>query len=149
MFDILDVAKRECKGDATKEEVALLHTPEMLPQWINALIAALNELDSQMTYHRDRITMLAEDVKLDIIDQDEYKHEKERFDSWQRKALRYKAGIQRRLNEVKTMMFSGENGSPRAEALIAAIMVHKQQCEASGLDPEPHDIDLWATIAIN
>lgn len=146
-MDILDVAKRECKGEATDAEIALLNQPEMHSHWLNALISALNELDSQMTYHRDRITMLTEDVKINIVSTDEYKHEKEKFDAWQRKALRYKAGLQRRMTEVKTMMFTGDDNAPRAEMLLAAIMLHKQQSETSGLDAEPHDLELWSTIA--
>lgn len=145
MIDILDIAKRECKGEATEEEVAWLNLPEVHSDWLNALITALNELDSQMTYHRDRVGMLANDVKLNIVSAEEYKFEKEKFDSWQRKALRYKAGLQKRINDVRTIMATGDD-SPRLEVLIAAIMMHKQQSESSGLTPEPHDLELWSAI---
>lgn len=147
MDDIIEIAKRECKGQATDEEIAYLNRPEMHSEWLNALMTALNELDSQMTYHRDRVTMLANDVNLNIMSESEYKYEKEKFDSWQRKALRYKAGIQKRMTEVKTMAFSSDGSSPRAEALIAAIILHRQQSENSGLTPESHDIELWSSIA--
>lgn len=146
MTDILDIAKRECKGEATPEEVAWLNLPEMHGDWLNALITALNELDSQMTYHRDRIGLLANDVNLKIVSTGEYKFEKDKFDAWQRKALRYKAGLQRRINDIKMMMVNGDD-APRIEALIAAIILHKHQSETAGLNPEPHDIELWSTIS--
>ena len=144
-MDILDIAKRECKGEATVGEVTWLSLPYMRVDWLSALITALNELESQMTYHRDRITMMTDDVKLKIVSTDEYKFEKDKFDAWQRRALRYKAGLQRRMNDVKTMLVSGDD-SPRLEVLIAAIILHKQQSESYGLTPEPHDIELWSSI---
>jgi hypothetical protein len=147
-MDILDIAKRECKGEATQDEVAYLNKPEMLGQWVNALLIALNELDSQMTYHRDRVTMLADDVKMKLISTEQYRHEKEKFDSWQRKALRYKSGIQKRVSEVKMMMLNGDSEFNNSHVLVSAIMKHKQQTEASGLDPEPHDIELWSSLAL-
>ena len=146
-MDIQDMAKRECKGQETEEEVDFLNSPENHANWLNSLINALNELDSQMTYHRDRISMMTEDVKLNIVDSEEYKFEKEKFDGWQRKALRYKAGLQRRITEVKTMMFGGNDNNSRAEVLANAIMIHKQQSELSGLDPESHDLELWSALA--
>lgn len=144
-MDILDIAKRECKGEATVEEVTWLSLPYMRIDWLNALITALNELDSQMTYHRDRITMMTDDVKLDIVSTREYTFEKDKFDAWQRRALRYKAGLQGRVNDVKIMLVSGDD-SPRPEVLTAAIILHKQQSESYGLTPEPHDIELWSSI---
>ena len=146
-MDIQDIAKRECKGQATEEEVEFLNNPEQHNSWLNALINALNELDSQMTYHRDRVSMMTEDVRLNIVNTEEYKFEKDKFDAWQRKALRYKAGLQRRITEVKTMMFGGNDNNSRAELLAAAIMVHKQQSESAGLSPESHDLELWSALA--
>lgn len=146
MHDIIDIAKRECKGQASKEEVEFLHQPKMRQAWLNALTTALSELDSQMTYHRDRVTMLANDAKLNLIGEGEYMDEKEKFDSWQRKALRYKAGIQKRITEVKTMASSSDDPSVRVQELIEAIVTHKQQSESAGLNPEPHDIELWESI---
>lgn len=147
-MDILDIAKRECKGEATEEEVAYLNRPEMLGRWVNALVVALNELDSQMTYHRDRVTMMADDVKMKLISAEHYRFEKEKFDSWQRKALRYKSGIQKRVSEVKMMMLGGDAESNSSNVLVSAIIKHKQQSEASGLDPEPHDLELWSALAL-
>lgn len=147
MDDIIDIAKRECKGQATEEEVAFLNQPEMRQVWLNALKTALDELDSQMTYHRDRVTMLANDANLDLISEKEYLGEKEKFDSWQRKALRYKAGIQKRITEVKTMNLTSGDSSARVQELIEAIVNHKRQSENAGLNPEPHDIELWSSIA--
>jgi len=144
--EIIEIAKRECKGQATDEEIAYLNRPEMHSEWLNALVTALNELDSQMTYHRDRVTMLANDVNLNLVGNGEYKYEKEKFDSWQRKALRYKAGIQKRITEVKSIV-SSDGSSSRAEELIDAIILHRQQSENAGLTPEPHDLELWSSIA--
>ena len=146
-MDIQDIAKRECKGQATDEEIEFLNNPEQHSNWLNSLINALNELDSQMTYHRDKISRMTEDVKLNIITTEEYKFEKDKFDAWQRKALRYKAGLQRRITEIKTMMFGGNDNNSRAESLAAAIMIHKQQSEISGLTPESHDLELWSALA--
>lgn len=147
MENIVDIAKRECKGQATEEEIAFLNRPEMYPEWLNALSTALNQLDSQMTYHRDRVTMLANDVKLNIVSESEYRHEKDKFDSWQRKALRYKAGIQERMTEVRSMASTSPGSNLKAEELVTAILMHKRQSENAGLNPEPHDIELWSSIS--
>ena len=147
--DVLDMAKRECKGDATPEEVSWLYQEENRLAWCYALITALSDSDSQMLFHKTRIDMLSKDANLELFDINDYQDEKLKFDEWLRKAQRYRSGISQRLSEVKTIL--GETSSidlvEENMRLTRAIVEHKRSAFESDYSGEPHDIRLWSTVA--
>jgi len=146
--DVLDMAKRECKGDATSEEIAWLHDKENRIAWCHALITALSDSDSQMVFHKTRIDMMARDVELGLKDHNDFEEEKLKFDEWLRKAQRYRNGINKRLSEVKTIL-SNLNSLEIVEEnarLSKAIIEHKRSSFEGDYTAEPHDIRLWSTI---
>ncbi len=149
--DVLDIAKRECKGDATAEEVSWLCDEENRLAWCHALITALSDSDSQMVFHKTRIDMLAKDAQLGLMDVNDYHEEKLKFDDWFRKAQRYRNGISKRLSEVKTII-SGSSRLNLVEEnarLARAIIEHKRASFEGDYNAEPHDICLWQTVTEN
>lgn len=146
--DVLDMAKRECKGDATPEEIAWLHDEENRLAWCHALITALSDSDSQMVFHKTRIDMLARDVELGLTNPDDFAEEKLKFDEWLRKAQRYRNGINKRLSEVKTILSNMDSLNVVEEnaRLVKAIVEHKRASFEGDYTAEPHDIRLWANL---
>ncbi len=146
--DMLDVAKRECKGDATPEEIAWLHDETNRLAWCHALITALSDSDSQMIFHKTKIDMMAKDADMNLIGFEDYQEEKLKFDEWLRKAQRYRNGINKRLSEVKTILSNSESLDFVEEnaRLVRAIVEHKRSSFEGNYTDEPHDIRLWSTI---
>lgn len=146
--DVLDMAKRECKGDATPEEVSWLYEEENRVAWCHALITALSDSDSQMLFHKTRIDMLSQDMNLQLLDINDYHEEKLKFDEWLRKAQRYRSGISQRLSEVKTILNESSNVNLVEEnaRLARAIIEHKRAAFEGDYTGETHDIRLWSTV---
>jgi hypothetical protein len=147
--DVLDMAKRECKGDATAEEVAWLFAEENRLAWCHALITALSDSDSQMIFHKTRIDMLSKDAELGLMDQEEYHDEKLKFDEWIRKAQRYRNGINKRLSEVKTIIGNSTSLDLVEEnaRLAKAIIEHRRSSFENEYTAETHDLKLWSAVA--
>lgn len=147
-MDILDVVKRECKGNATDDEVSWLSAPERVGAWYQALLDAIAEFESQMMYHKTRIERIADDAKLNIVNKDFYVEEKEKFEAWYRKALRYRSGLVGRASDVKMMLSeqSSEILSDKLNKLISAIHLHRKTMENLDMTPEKHDADLWEVL---
>lgn len=146
--DVLDMAKRECKGLATDDEIAWLHADENRLAWCHALITALSDSESQVVFHKSRIDMMAKDVELGIKDANDYYEEKQKFDEWVRKSQRYRNGISKRLSEVKTILADTEGLDLVEEnaKLVRAIIEHKRASFEGEYTAEPHDIKLWSVI---
>lgn len=149
--DVLDIAKRECKGDATAEEIAWLYDEDNRLAWCHALITALSDSDSQMVFHKTRIDMMSKDAEIGIIDINDYQEEKIKFDEWLRKAQRYRNGISKRLSEVKTILSNTSTLDLVEEnaRLTKAIIEHKRSSFEGEYTAEPHDIRLWSTVTHN
>lgn len=148
-MDILDIAKRECKGLATEEEVNWITSPQNHVEWHRALSEALAEFESQMLYHKTRVERAADDAKVGIISKSQYAEESEKFESWNRKALRYRSGIISRMAEVKAMIDDDPtfDFKKKYHDLADAINKHKIATETAGMTPEKHDTDLWESIS--
>lgn len=148
--NILDIAKRECKGEATKEEVIWLQQPENLMSWLQSLLTALSDYESQTAYHRDRLKMLAEDAKMQLAPIAEYQIEKEKFDTWYRKSQRYRNGLSERVNQVKILL--GETRTvdhvQEIARLSKAIIDHENYASESDKAPNTWDIILWSSIQV-
>lgn len=147
--DVLDMAKRECKGDATEEEVAWLFAEENRLAWCHALITALSDSDSQMLFHKTRIDMLAKDAEIGLMDEEDYHEEKLKFDEWIRKAQRYRNGINKRLSEVKTIIGNSSSLDLVEEnaRLAKAIIDHRRASFEGEYTAETHDLKLWSAVA--
>jgi hypothetical protein len=147
-LDVLDMAKRECKGLATDHEIEWLHAEENRLAWCHALITALSDSESQVVFHKSRIDMMAKDVELGIKDANDYYEEKQKFDEWVRKSQRYRNGISKRLSEVKTILADTTSLDLVEEnaKLYKAIIEHKRASFEGEYTAEPHDIRLWSTV---
>ena len=148
--DILEIAKRECKGEATNEEILWLQQPENLLGWCQSLLTALSDYESQAIYHRDRLAMLAEDAKVKLISLQEYKDEKDKFDMWYRKSQRYRNGISKRLNQVKILLAEDKTVDLIDEfsKLSKAIIDHENSASEGGRAPSPWDLVLWSSVKV-
>lgn len=148
--NILDIAKRECKGEATNEEILWLQQPENRLGWCQSLLTALSDYESQAIYHRDRLKMLAEDAKVNLVSLNEYKFEKDKFDNWYRKSQRYRNGISSRLNQIKILI--GEDNTvnivEELSQLSRAIIDHENAASESGRAPNPWDLVLWSKVKV-
>lgn len=147
-MDILDIVKRECKGDATDEEVAWIMEPTRRAEWHRALREAIEEFESQMLYHKTRIERMADDAKVGILSRDIYTEESDKFEKWHRKALRYRSGLIKRASDVRAMLDSDPEFDFKENyyRLVNAIEKHRQATLSAGLNPENHDDDLWSSI---
>lgn len=147
-MDILDIAKRECKGDATEEEIAWLSQPARRADWHRALREAIEEFESQMLYHKTRVERMADDAKVGILSRDIYTAESEKFENWHRKALRYRSGLVKRASDIRAMLDSDPDFDFKENyyKLVNGIEKHRQDTLAAGLSPENHDNDLWSII---
>jgi hypothetical protein len=148
--NILDIAKRECKGEATKEEVLWLQNPDNQLAWLQSLVTALSDYENSAMYHRERVNMMAQDVKLGVISHREYLEEKEKFDTWYRKSQRYRNGLSARLNQVKILI--GENKTvdllQEVARLSRAIIDHENRSSESEKAPNPWDVILWSSVQV-
>ena len=147
--NILDVAKRECKGDATAEEQEWLQKPENILAWCQALTTALSDAESSMQFHHNRISLLSQDAKYGDFALQNYIEEKEKFDAWQRKAQRYRNGINQRLSQVKTLLGSNDSSTHVDEIvrLTRAINDHRKASIDADSIPEVYDQILWSTVS--
>lgn len=147
-LDVLDMAKRECKGDATDDEIAWLQAPENRYAWCQALITALSDYDSQVMFHKSRLETLAHDAELGVAGRQEYLMEKDKFENWLRKSTRYRNGISQRLSEVKTLL--GENPLlqhiEENARLTKAIVEHRRAARDGQFGEETHDLKLWSAV---
>jgi hypothetical protein len=146
--NILDIAKRECKGDATEEEQEWLQKPENLLAWCTALTTALSDHDSSAQFHHTRVTLLAQDAKLGGYAAEQYLEEKAKFDTWQRKSQRYRNGISNRLSQIKTLMGEDKTMSHVEEIarLTKAIVDHRHAVTNADDIPTLYDLALWSSI---
>ena len=149
-MDILDIVKRECKGDATNEEVSWLRDPANHGVWLSGLFWAISDFESQLLYHKSAVDLAARDAELKIITKNEYLDVRDRFESWHKKALRYRSGLHERLAEVRSLVYSHPDNATKAnlQDMIQAITNHKRATLNAGLNPEPHDSDLWSSITL-
>lgn len=146
--DVLEIAKRECKGDATPEEISWLYDESNRLAWCHALLTALSDSDSQMMFHKTRIDMMSRDVELGLTGKNEYYAEKHKFDEWIRKAQRYRNGISKRISEVKTLI-SNQTSLDLVEEntrLVKSIIEHRRASFEGEFTAETHDLKLWSTI---
>lgn len=149
-MDILDIVKRECKGDATDEEIAWLRDPKNHGAWLSALLWAISDFESQLLYHKTSVDLAARDAELKIINKNEYLETRDKFESWHKKALRYRSGLHERLAEVRSLMYAHPDNSAKLnlQDMIQAITNHKKATINGGLNPEPHDSELWSLITL-
>jgi hypothetical protein len=148
--NIMDIVKRECKGDASTEEIEWLQLPENHLAWCQSLITALADYDNSTNYHRERVNMMARDVQLGVVSHRQYLEEKDKFDTWVRKSQRYRNGISERLSQVKILLAENKTISQLDEIarLTAAIIKHKRSSEDSEAIPEIYDLILWSSISV-
>ena len=148
--EILDIAKRECKGEALPDEVAWLQKEDNRLAWCQSLMTALADYESQAIYHRDRVKMLAEDAKVGLVSRADYMVEKEKFDLWYKKSQRYRNGLSQRLNHVKILLGEDTTVSYVEEVsrLTKAIIAHEVAVTDSGKAPNPWDLVLWNEIQV-
>jgi hypothetical protein len=148
--NIMDIAKRECKGDASTEEIEWLQLPQNRLAWCQSLLTALSDYDSSATYHRERVNMMAKDLQLGVVTHKDYLDEKDKFDNWYRKSQRYRNGISERLSQVKTLLAEDKTVSHLDEIakLTLAIINHKRASEESEAIPEVYDLVLWSSISV-
>lgn len=146
--DFLDMAKRECKGMATNEEVDFLMHEDNRFAWCQALITAISDYDSQMIFHKTRIDMLGRDAELGVVSHHQYYEEKQRFDEWIRKSTRYRNGLNQRLSEVKSLLANKDTLEHIEEIarLTRAIIEHRRVSTEGKYMAEAHDIKLWSQI---
>jgi GTPase Era involved in 16S rRNA processing len=146
--NVLEMAKQECKGTASEEDVEWLQKPENRFTWCQALITALSDCDSQVAFHKNRIDLMAKDVELGMLAASEYFEEKQKFSDWVRKSMRYRNGVSQRLSEVRALL----GNDPRIkhveeiEKLTKAIIAHRRASIENQYAAEAHDYKLWATV---
>lgn len=148
--DVLEMAKRECKGIATDAEITWLQQPENHFAWCQALITAVSDFDSQLLFHKTRVDMMSKDVELGIIPISVFSEEKQRFDEWIRKSTRYRNGITKRLSEVKTLLSQKKELDLIEEVarLTRCIIEHRRSSIEGEYGAEAHDLRLWSSVVM-
>lgn len=136
-IEVVEVAKREAKGEATQAETAWLHDPANYPSWVQALQTAIQDINQQIDYQRDRLDRGRREVEAGILSKDQYGRLSDSYEAWSKKANRYRLGLEQRLAEI-TVAHTSE-----VERLRVAIMQHRYFSQAPHSDA---DHALWAAI---
>ena len=137
-IDTVSIAKREAKGDATSEEIAWLHQPEHLSMWVQALKAAIADAVDQFDLQRERIERARNEATAGLITQERYHEVAEFYETWSKKANRYRLGLEQRLAEITAAHDS------EVERLRRAIEQHR--AAQMGYSPNEVDFQLWAVL---
>ena len=140
--DIIDLVKREVKGQASREEIIWLKQPENTDLWVNGLEAAIEDLLLQFDDWEDRLTRIRQEIKADVLSTHDYLEATKQFEFWRKKASRYRLGLEQKLLEVS---MTNEQREPIVDVLINAIEVHKKQSSKTRT-VTPTDIQLWSLI---
>lgn len=137
--ELVTAAKREAKGEASPDEIALLALPENRGRWIEALRSAIDDAEQQFSYQSGRVERARADATAGLIGADVYAETVAAYESWTKKAARYRIGLQQRLAEL-----AAETDRPD---LAAAIARHREVTLAADVAPTAADAELWAALS--
>lgn len=136
--DIVGIAKREAKGEATSDEVSWLHEPQNRALWIRALRAAIQDAQDQFSLQRERVDRARLEVGSSLLTEDRYRQIVGEYDAWVKKANRYRIGLEQRLQEIGL-----DSEMTEAERLRNAIAAHRHMSEEPHSDADRH---LWTVL---
>ena len=138
--EIVDLVKREAKGEISSDEQIWLSQPENLDQWKIGLEAAIDECLLQFDDWEDRLSRVRAEVKAGVLSQDAYERVMTDYELWRKKASRYRLGLEQKLLEISLL---DEDREPIVDTLVNAISVHKEDLkrEATAVD-----LKLWSLI---
>lgn len=140
--ELVEIVKREVKGDATPTEVAWLTAPENRKAWKAGLEAAIDDCLLQFDDWEDRLERVREEVKAGVMSQAAYQGLHDSYEQWRKKAGRYRLGLEQKLLEVA---FLDDDRDPAVELLSQAILEHREDLigrrEATQID-----MKLWSLI---
>jgi hypothetical protein len=138
--DLVDLVKREAKGEISSDEQNWLLQPENIDQWKIGLEAAIDDCLLQFEDWEDRLARVRLEVKAGVLSQDAYERTMDNYEIWRKKASRYRLGLEQKLLEISLL---DEDREPIVDTLVNAISAHKEELkrEATGVD-----LKLWSLI---
>ena len=98
--DVVDLVKREAKGDATAREQDWLYAPANRKVWKAALEAAIDDCLLQFDEWDVRLDRMRGEVRDGVITTQTYEKASEAYELWRKKAGRYRLGLEQKLLEI-------------------------------------------------
>jgi len=137
------VVEAEVKGEVPASISVALRTSEMVDRWNAVLGAMIMDVDTQLSSRKSSIDAFQSEC-YESKDSNAWFTAKREYDLWRSGAIRFKGHVSMRKKEVKLLQrnLSG-NWQMHCRKMLDAIAKHKQTAEAEGLEPEPHDQELW------
>jgi hypothetical protein len=139
---VIELVKREVKGQATSDEIRWLKQPENLQRWIGALEIAIEDLLLQFDDWEDRLARAREEKREGILETQDYLTLLKVYEDWRKKASRYRLGLEQKLLEVS---LKHDQREPIVDVLINAIESHKKELSRERT-VAPTDLRLWSLI---
>ena len=139
---VIELVKREVKGQATSHEIRWLKQPENLQRWIGALEIAIEDLLLQFDDWEDRLARAREEKREGILETQDYLTLLKVYEDWRKKASRYRLGLEQKLLEVS---LKHDQREPIVDVLINAIESHKKELSRERT-VAPTDLRLWSLI---
>jgi len=136
-IDVVTVAKREAKGDATQDEIEWLTRSENREIWARALRSAVHEAQEQIEIRREGVERARVEVAAGLLDQRGYRAIADEYDAWIKKAQRYRLGLEQRLAEVVSQT------QAEIDRLRVAIEAHRASSTST---PSDADSRLWSIL---
>ena len=141
-IEVVEMVKREAKGEATPQEKRWLSAPVNRKTWKAALQAAIDDCVLQFDEWDVRIDRLRGEVRDGLASRESYDKVSEGYEIWRKKAGRYRLGLEQRLLEIS---LEDEGREPIVDTLVSAIRQHKSEV-ADSRDVSPIDLRLWSLL---
>lgn len=138
-LEVVEIAKREAKGQATSSEIDWLYRDENYSTWVQALRSAIQDVVEQMEYQNERLERARSEVQAGLMTPNAYLVISQNYEAWSKKAHRYRLGIEQRLMEITTLHES------EVTRLRTAIERHRLDSRAPHSDA---DHDLWSVLDV-
>jgi hypothetical protein len=136
-LEVINLAKREAKGEATPEDQAWLSDPANFQSWCVALRSAITDATEQFEQQRERLDRARADVQAGILSTGDYQQISDHYEAWAKKANRYRLGLEQRLAEITTTQDS------EVARLRTAIEKHRS---VKQYEPSVADEVLWSVL---
>jgi hypothetical protein len=140
--EVVEMVKREAKGDALEHEKKWLYSPKNRKIWKAALQAAIDDCISQFEEWDVRLDRLREEVRDGLISQQAYETGSAAYELWRKKAGRYRLGLEQKLLEIT---LDDKDHEPIVDKLVEAIRSHKDGISDSR-ETTATDMKLWSLL---
>jgi hypothetical protein len=140
--EVVELVKREAKGEATDSEKRWLYSPSNRKTWKAGLSSAIEDCVLQFEEWDVRLERVRNEVIDGVVSKEGYERASEAYEAWRRKAGRYRLGLEQRLLEIT---LDEQGYEPIVDTLVDAIRKHKKDLVGQR-ESVAVDIRLWSVL---